>query len=111
MGCLNVKIEYIKNPLNVTTQRNDLIDVGVNYINNQLIVETRLNDLLSIGAIHLNESIYVHINNISSLNTYCYRVCTTHSEYLTVTPNIVWLTPDMLNGEFDIHSNVSWRID
>ena len=31
--------------------------------------------------------------------------------YLRVNPDVVWLTPDMLSGEFDIYSNVVWKID
>lgn len=31
--------------------------------------------------------------------------------YLRVSPNVVWLTPDMLSGEFNIRSNVAWKID
>lgn len=32
-------------------------------------------------------------------------------DYLRVSPNVVWLTPDMLSGEFNIRSNVAWKID
>lgn len=39
-------------------------------------------------------------------------VCTTNRDaYLRVTPDVIWLTPDMISGEFDIYSNVAWRID
>ena len=39
-------------------------------------------------------------------------VCTTNrNSYLRVSPDVVWLTPDMLSGEFEIYSNVVWRID
>lgn len=31
--------------------------------------------------------------------------------YLRVNPDVVWLTQDMLSGEFDIYSNVVWKID
>ena len=111
MRCLNAKIEYIKNPLNITTHRINQIIVNTYYTNRQLMIETKLNDLLSINVVNLNELLKIHINDIANLNVYCYRVCASHSEYLTVTPNMVWLTPDMLSGEFDIYSNVSWKID
>ena len=39
-------------------------------------------------------------------------VCSTNRDsYLRVTPDTVWLTPDMISGEFDIYSNVSWKIE
>lgn len=39
-------------------------------------------------------------------------ICTTSKDsFLHVDPDYVWLTPEMLSGEFDIYSNVSWRID
>jgi hypothetical protein len=48
----------------------------------------------------------------AELKVRCNIVCGTNNNYyLNVTPNTVWLTPDMLSGEFDIYSNVVWRID
>ena len=39
-------------------------------------------------------------------------VCTVNKDsYLHIEPDYVWLTPDMLSGEFDIYSNVSWKIE
>lgn len=38
-------------------------------------------------------------------------VCSVNKDaYLRVSPDVVWLTPDMLGGEFDIYSNVVWKI-
>lgn len=31
--------------------------------------------------------------------------------YLRVSTEILWLTPDMLGENFDIYSNVDWKID
>ena len=46
------------------------------------------------------------------LRGYASLVCSTNKDaYLRVVPDVVWLTPDMLSGEFDIYSNVVWRID
>lgn len=46
------------------------------------------------------------------LKGYVALVCTSNmSLYLTVRPDVVWLTPDMLSGEFDIISNVNWEIE
>ena len=39
-------------------------------------------------------------------------VCSVNKDaYLRVEPDVIWLTPDMIGGEFDIYSNVVWRID
>lgn len=46
------------------------------------------------------------------LTGYISIVCTSNrSAYLTVQPDVVWLTPDMISGEFDIFSNVKWSIN
>lgn len=39
-------------------------------------------------------------------------VCTLNKDaYLRVSTEVLWLTPDMLGEEFDIYSNVAWKID
>lgn len=39
-------------------------------------------------------------------------VCSVNKDaYLRVSTDVVWLTPDMLSEEFDIYSNVVWKID
>lgn len=39
-------------------------------------------------------------------------VCTLSKDaYLRVSTEVLWLTPDMLGEEFDIYSNVVWKID
>ena len=39
-------------------------------------------------------------------------VCTTNrSPYLTTSKDTLWLTPDMIAEQFDIYSNVVWKID
>lgn len=39
-------------------------------------------------------------------------VCSVNKDaYLRVIPDVVWLTPDMIGGEFDIYSNTTWEID
>lgn len=39
-------------------------------------------------------------------------VCSVNKDaYLRVVPDVVWLTPEMIGGEFDIYSNVVWKID
>ena len=79
---------------------------------------------LSISALRIGEGIHANANRIGKpiqceaeilnkrLNISAHLVCTINkSAFLNVVPDVVWLTPDMLSGEFDIYSNVVWRID
>ena len=46
------------------------------------------------------------------LTGYISLVCTSNRDaYLRVSTDVLWLTPDMLGEEFDIYSNVNWKID
>lgn len=93
MNCINVKVNHIKNPLNITIKRDDQIKVETNCLNKQLHIEiNKVNDILNVS---------------------CHITCTAvHNKHLTVVPNIIWLTHDELNtAMFDIYSNVVWKID
>lgn len=46
------------------------------------------------------------------LTGYISLVCSVSKDaYLNVSTDVLWLTPDMLGEEFDIYSNVNWKID
>lgn len=46
------------------------------------------------------------------LTGYISLVCTANRDaYLNISTDVLWLTPDMLGEEFDIYSNVNWKID
>ena len=61
-----------------------------------------LDDPIHVSAVPLYDDIVVA----------CSVICTTNtSSYLRVSTDVLWLTPDMLGEEFDIYSNVNWRID
>ena len=46
------------------------------------------------------------------LTGYVSVVCTSNrSAYLTISRDTIWLTPDMIAEQFDIYSNVVWKID
>jgi hypothetical protein len=47
------------------------------------------------------------------LQVCCSLVCgvNTTDKYLNVAPTMVWLTHEMMEGEFDIISNVDWIIN
>lgn len=48
----------------------------------------------------------------ADITGYVSLVCSVNKDaYLRVSTDVVWLTPDMLSEEFEIYSNVSWRID
>ena len=40
-------------------------------------------------------------------------VCSANHDlrYLRVNTDVIWLTPDMLSDDFDIYSNVVWKIE
>ena len=46
------------------------------------------------------------------LTGYVSLICTSNREaYLMVTKDTLWLTPDMIAEQFDIYSNVTWKIE
>ena len=61
-----------------------------------------LDEPIHVSAVPLHDDIVVMCSVICTNNT---------SSYLRVSTDVLWLTPDMLGEEFDIYSNVSWRID
>lgn len=82
-GCLSVKVTQIRDPIVARIE-----DVGEN-------IECKVAD----AAEHLQVC--------------CSLVCgvNTTDKYLNVAPTAVWLTPDMLSGEFNIYSNTDWVIN
>ena len=67
---------------------------------------------LTVSAYRVGDGLNVKGNRVGDgLNVFCCVVCTVNKvSYLRVDPDYVWLTPDMLSGEFDIVSNVNWNI-
>ena len=63
---------------------------------------SRVGDGLELSAFRIGKGLNVSCNIVCSLNK---------DAYLRVEPDVIWLTPDMIGGEFDIYSNVVWRID
>lgn len=100
------------------------LSVSVNRIGGGLSVNsTRLTDALVVSAFKISESIEAVANRIGDdlsasayrlgekLRVTCSLVCTVEKNfYLDVVPDYVWLSPDMLSGEFDIISNTRWEI-
>lgn len=73
----------------------------------------RIGNDLDIGAWKIGVMPYISCSKLNKgLKVTCSLVCTVNRDaYLRVEPDYVWLTPEMISGEFDIISNVSWVID
>jgi hypothetical protein len=73
----------------------------------------RIRILNEVDCFQMNTPIHAEAYKIGNiLNVSCFKVCTINKEsYLRVSTDVVWLTPDMIAEQFDIYSNVSWRID
>ena len=73
----------------------------------------RVGEGLSLNSSRMGDGLNLSAKRIGkSLNVICSLVCSVSKDfYLDVSPNVVWLTPDMISGEFDIYSNVIWKID
>lgn len=101
---LNIKVNKYAN-LNVNTCL--LNDLNVKITTLDSTIEKYVQIGLIENAIHVNTVILGKIVNIC-----CCRVCSVSSDdYLKVIPDMVWLTPDVLaSAEFDIISNVTWKI-
>lgn len=92
MGCLEVKATLMNLPL----------VVGFSVLSGIECSASVLNPPLNISVMDVTPKLKVS----------GHLVCSVVGEsYLRVIPDVVWLTPDMISGEFDIFSNVSWKID
>ena len=104
IGCLNGSITCIGSGIEGSIIcKSDSLKGYVSHIGGELN-----------GAItDLNREINGAIHRVGgSLTGSIHLICTISKDfYLRVEPDYVWLTPDMLSGEFDIYSNVNWKID
>lgn len=74
---------------------------------------TRVGRGLSGEVRRIGQSLTGEVRKVGGeLTGYISLVCTTNRDaYLEISTDVLWLTPDMLGEEFDIYSNVSWKID
>ena len=103
VGCLSVSANRIGDGLNVNSSRlTDALVISASKISESIkAAANRIGDDLSASAYKLGEKLRVT----------CSLVCTVEKNfYLDVVPDYVWLSPDMLSGEFDIISNTRWEI-
>lgn len=89
------------------------IDVSIRRIGEDVNVSVCKIGGIEVSCFNAHQPIQVLVRSLyNGLNVTCGLVCSTgQGAYLRVSPDYVWLTPDMLTGEFDIYSNVVWRID
>ena len=75
---------------------------------------TQVRDPITVGIEDIGEHIQCKATDAAEhLQVCCSLVCgvNTTGKYLNVAPMVVWLTPDMLSGEFNIYSNTEWVIN
>ena len=92
MSCLKVKVTLLNLP----------VVVGISLLND-----------IECSASVLNPPLKVNVTDVTPrLKVSSHLVCSVGGvSYLRVVPDVVWLTPDMLSRDFDIYSNVVWKID
>lgn len=68
---------------------------------------------LSGGVQRISEGLQGEISRVSGgIEGYISLVCTVSRDaYLRVSTDVLWLSPEMLGEEFDIYSNLNWKID
>lgn len=68
---------------------------------------------LSGGVQRISEELQGEISRVSGgIVGYISLVCTVGRDaYLNVSTDVLWLAPEMLGEEFDIYSNVNWKIE
>lgn len=74
---------------------------------------TRMGERLTGEVLRLGEELRGSLTRKGEMLTgYVSVVCTSNRDaYLVVTKNTLWLTPDMIAEQFDIYSNVNWKIE
>lgn len=74
---------------------------------------TRMGERLTGEVLRLGEELRGSLTRKGErLTGYVSVVCTSNRDaYLVVTKDTLWLTPDMIAEQFDIYSNVNWKIE
>ena len=74
---------------------------------------TRMGERLTGEVLRLGEELRGSLTRMGErLTGYVSVVCTSNRDaYLVVTKDTLWLTPDMIAEQFDIYSNVNWKIE
>lgn len=74
---------------------------------------TRVGRGLRGEALRLSDGLSGRLTRVGrGLTGYVSVVCTSNRDaYMMVTKDTIWLTPDMIAEQFEIYSNVKWKID
>ena len=102
MGCLDVSIKHINNPIKTATERTDSLTSLVYRIGEDLKVSTeKIKAQLQGITTSITDSIAINISVVCSLNDFY---------YMDVSPgDVQWITDD--TGVFyDVESNVNWIV-
>ena len=86
---------------------------GCDSISCLSVTAKRISEELNVVATRIGEELSVTAKGIERLKVTCSIICSVNNDaYLRVVPDVVWLSPDELaSAEFDIYSNVVWKID
>ena len=105
MGCLQVSTSLVSERLSV---------LGISVSEHLSVAAMNVSERLSVLGISVSEHLSATAMNVSErLSVLGTLVCDISDvAYIRVTPEVVWLTPSMLsNAEFEVQSNVDWRIE
>lgn len=114
-GCIQVTVSRIAGDWDIMcSSTNSCLNVNASRCNDDLSVAcNRVNEGLHVNTHRISKGLKLETIKIGSeLKVCCGIVCDLSKDfYLRVSPDVVWLTPDMISGEFDIYSNVIWEIN
>ena len=104
MGCLSVNIQDECKHLKVEARRMcAYLDVSCRLVKSILRADVQLkSSLLRVSCSGCNVPLQASALLVCSVND---------NYFLYVEPDVVWITEGMLSGEFEIVSNVSWKIE
>jgi hypothetical protein len=111
--CLTVNVIIVPTRLNANVSIiSNNININTSLVSPQLKTVLSFYDTLNAHIVKY-DGLIARIEPIRSKIQVSYSIRCSYidDKYLQVTPNIVWLTPDTVGGEFDIFSNVVWKID
>ena len=103
-GCLSVAASRVGSGLRVTACR-----AGAQVS----VAASRIGSGLRVTACRAGAQVSVAASRIGSgLRVTAGIVCTVNRDaYLRIAPDVVWLDSSTVGGEFEIYSNVVWRIE
>ena len=102
VGCLDVSVFPIGKAAEVQCKAiGKAVDVSCYKVGGTAdVLCERIGESIDVSCVVLHKPIDVSCFTICSLNN-----------YLRVSTETLWLTPDMIAEQFDIYSNVSWEIN